>query len=223
MLNIKQRQMNLKFLNFYHKNIDGIEGTGTREAYKEFQRAYNLVVDGIYGVKTNGKLIETIKYVQGKIGAKQDGIAGNETKNKCKEYQKKRGLVADGICGEKTRAKLNELTWENIQYFKEAEFTCKCGCGANNIDLKLVEILDNIREHFGQACIVTSGTRCMKHNKNVGGVSNSRHLSGKAADIKINGVSGEDLLKYANILRNQGKIRYTYRMNNSNAIHIDIN
>lgn len=223
MLNIKQRQMNLKFLNFYHKNIDGIEGQGTKEAYKEFQRAYNLVVDGIYGVKTDSELIEVIKYIQGKTGANQDGIAGNETINKCKEYQKNNGLAVDGICGVNTREKLNELTWNSIKYFKREEFTCKCGCGANNMDLKLVEILDNIREHFGQACTVTSGTRCAKHNKNVGGVANSRHLSGKAADIKVNGVSGTELLKYTTQLKNEGKLRYTYRISGSNAVHVDIN
>lgn len=223
MLNIKQRQMNLKFLNFYHKNIDGIEGTGTKQAYKEFQKSYNLTVDGIYGAKTDSKLIEVIKCIQSKIGANQDGIAGNETTTKCKEYQAKNGLSADGICGEKTRAKLNELTWDNIKHFKKSEFTCKCGCGLNNIDIKLVEILDNIREHFGQACTVTSGTRCAKHNKNVGGVANSRHLSGKAADIKVNGVSGTELLKYTTQLKNEGKLRYTYRISGSNAVHVDIN
>ena len=61
MLNIKQRQMNLKFLNYYRKNVDGIEGAGTKEAYKAFQKEYGLSVDGIYGDKTNSKLIEIFK------------------------------------------------------------------------------------------------------------------------------------------------------------------
>ena len=66
MLNIKQRQMNLKFLNFYHSAIDGIEGTGTKQAYKEFQKTYSLTVDGIYGSHTNNKLIAVIKEIQTK-------------------------------------------------------------------------------------------------------------------------------------------------------------
>lgn len=222
MLNIKQRQMNLKFLNFYHKNIDGIEGSGTKQAYKEFQKTYNLTVDGIYGAKTNSKLIEVIKSIQSKIGANVDGIAGDETINKCKEYQKNHGLAVDGICGEKTRAKINELSWDDIKHFKKSEFTCKCGCGLNNIELGLVKVLDEIREHFGQACIINSGTRCTKHNKNVGGATKSRHLNGKASDIVVSGVNGATLLEYTTQLKNQGKLRYTYRINNSNAVHVDI-
>lgn len=49
MLNIRQRQINLKFLNFYKKNIDIVEGTAIKQAYKEFQKEYNLVKDSIYG------------------------------------------------------------------------------------------------------------------------------------------------------------------------------
>lgn len=221
MLNIKQRQMNLKFLNFYKGAIDGIEGTKTKQAYKDFQKAYNLTVDGIYGAKTDNKLTETIKWIQGEIGANVDGIVGDETTNKCKEYQVKNGLAADGICGVNTRAKLNEVTWDNIKYFKQSEFTCKCGCGLNNMDLKVVKIADEIREHFGQACIVNSGTRCASHNKKVGGVSNSRHLSGKAVDIYVKNVNGNTLLAYTKELVKQNKLRYTYLIA-GNAVHIDI-
>lgn len=222
MLNIKQRQMNLKFLNFYKKGIDGIEGVGTKQAYKEFQKAYNLTVDGIYGAKTDNMLAEVIKSIQNKIGANVDGVVGANTVAKCKEYQSKNGLTADGICGVNTRAKLNAISWDNIKYFKQSEFTCKCGCGLNNIDLRLVQVLDNIREHFGQACVVTSGTRCVKHNKTVGGVSNSKHIIGHATDIYVRNVSGKDLLAYTKKLVAEGKLRYTYLIVN-NAVHVDIN
>lgn len=224
MLNIKQRQMNLRFLNFYKGKIDGIEGVKTKQAYKDFQKAYNLTIDGIYGTKTDNKLTETIKWIQGKIGANIDGVAGNETINKCKEYQSKNGLAVDGICGANTRAKMNELTWDNIKHFKKEEFTCKCGCGMNNIDLNLVKILDEIREYFGQPVVVSSGCRCKNHNAKVGGVQGSRHVLGKAADIIVRNVSKDKVLAKCKKYVANGRARYTYT-NNSNmnkAVHIDI-
>ena len=204
MLNIRQRQMNLKFLGFYNKSIDGVEGEGTKQAYKDFQKTNGLVVDGIYGVNTDAKLIAVIKEIQKSLGVTADGVAGEIT----------------------TKARDNKnLSWDNIKHFKKTEFTCKCGCGMNNIDLKLVNVLEDIRNHFGQACVVTSGCRCATHNKRVGGVQGSRHVSGKASDIYVKGVSANTLLAYTKSLVSKGKLRYTYT-NSSNmngVVHVDIN
>jgi hypothetical protein len=203
MLNVKQRQMNLKFLGYYGGRIDGIVGNGTISAYEEFQRDYGLKVDGIYGPKTNAKLIEIIKAEQKALGVPQDGIAGPITVN-AKDNQK--------------------ITWDTIKYFKEGEFTCQCGCGLNNINLKLVVVLDKIRAHFGSAVIITSGCRCRKHNEEVGGVPESRHISGKAADFYVRNVAKSKVLAYCKELVNQGVLRYAYTnsTNMRNAIHIDI-
>lgn len=46
-------------------------------------------------------------------------------------------------------------------------------------------VLDPVREKLGQPIIVTSGFRSPAVNKKVGGVSNSQHLSGQAADIRL--------------------------------------
>lgn len=203
MLNIKQRQMNLKFLGYYKNNIDGIEGVGTKQAYKDFQKNNGLVVDGIYGNKTDAKLVAVIKEIQRNLGVAQDGVAGEIT----------------------TRARNNNTSWDNIKHFKKNEFTCKCGCGMNNISIELVKVLEEIRNHFGQPCTVTSGCRCATHNKRVGGVQGSRHVSGKASDIYVKGVSSSTLLAYTKSLVNQGKLRYTYT-NNSNmngVVHVDVN
>lgn len=223
MLNIKQRQMNLKFLNFYKGNIDGIEGMQAKQATKEFQKAYNLVQDGIYGAKTDSKLVSLIKDIQSKIGTSVDGIAGTNTINSCKTYQSNNGLAADGICGTNTRAKLAQNDWGSIKYFKKEEFDCPC-CKLNNINIAVVKVADQIREHFGSAATVNSGTRCVKHNKEVDGVADSRHLTGKAIDLYVKGVTGDRLLAYAQGLVKQGKLRYTYRISkNGSAVHIDIN
>ena len=47
-----------------------------------------------------------------------------------------------------------------------------------------VEVLQPIRDAWGQPIVVTSGYRCPKLNAAVGGVKGSQHLLGQAADIK---------------------------------------
>lgn len=50
--------------------------------------------------------------------------------------------------------------------------------------IALVEnVLDPAREAYGNPVIVSSGYRCKLLNKAVGGVDDSQHLSGEAADI----------------------------------------
>ena len=203
-MTMKRLQMNLKFLGYYGGEIDGIKGSKTLESIKKFQSDQNLTVDGIAGQKTIDRIRAIIVDIQKELRVTVDGVAGTET---ITAYNK---LV--GNC----------YNWDDIQYFKKDEFTCKCGCGLNNMNLKLVIIADRVREHFGKPAIVTSGSRCEKHNKEVGGVSNSRHLQGKAIDMYVQGIDGGELLKYLQKLVNAGELRYTYRINNGNACHFDI-
>lgn len=44
-------------------------------------------------------------------------------------------------------------------------------------------VLDPLRERYGKPVYVTSGYRCRRLNEAVGGVDNSQHLLGQAADI----------------------------------------
>lgn len=76
-----------------------------------------------------------------------------------------------------------------MRNFTRSEFACKDGCGFDEINPVLVEILDQIREHLDIPCKVTSGCRCEKHNKAVGGAPRSQHLLGNAADIKFKGIT----------------------------------
>lgn len=74
------------------------------------------------------------------------------------------------------------------KYFTEKEFACP-DCGLSALDPKLIDILDEAREEFGRPIIITSGTRCLKHNKKVGGKPNSAHLVrpdgwSKAVDVR---------------------------------------
>lgn len=112
MLNIYQRQINLRFYYYlYTGEIDGIEGNKTKEAYYNFQKRNNLVADKIYGENTNQKLINVIKNIQSKLNEKGynisvDGIVGDITINTLKDFQSKNNLVVDGIFGNNTCNKL---------------------------------------------------------------------------------------------------------------------
>lgn len=227
MLNIRQRQMNLQFLNYNCGGIDGIEGQKTKQAYRNFQRDFECLIDGIYGPETDRRLISVIDDIQARVGARVDGVAGNETIEKTKEWQRNHGLTPDGIAGAQTRnamTNVTEITWDDIKYFGKNEMTCRCGCGLNNTDLRLMQIADGIREHFGHPAVITSGCRCSKHNAEVGGVQGSRHVLGKAMDFYVQGVPVQELLSYCQQLVNEGQLRYTYT-NNTNmngVVHIDI-
>lgn len=89
-----------------------------------------------------------------------------------------------------------------MKWFKEQELCCKC-CGQlppfarGNIEALVCEVLDPAREKLGSPIVVNSGYRCPKHNKEVGGATNSQHLLGQAADIRfqVSGFKIQDLAK----------------------------
>ena len=72
---------------------------------------------------------------------------------------------------------------KNTKNFTVNEFTCKCGCGLNNVYQELLDMCQKIRDELGVPVRVNSGCRCVKHNAKVGGVRNSQHLNGVAADL----------------------------------------
>lgn len=80
--------------------------------------------------------------------------------------------------------------------FTVAEFASKDGSRAVFINPALPEYLQQARNHFGKPMIITSGYRTTSHNAKVGGVSNSHHVFGNAADVYIPGVSILDLYNY---------------------------
>ncbi len=74
--------------------------------------------------------------------------------------------------------------------FTRGEFKCQCGkCDYDTVDAELVMVLQGVRDHFGASVFVTSGNRCVEHNRNIGGSSNSYHVRGRAADIQVRGYS----------------------------------
>ena len=77
---------------------------------------------------------------------------------------------------------------------------------------------EKIRAYFGgRPYTVSSGYRCAKHNKDVGGVANSRHTIGKAMDGAISGVTANEAVKAAYAMG----CRYAYAID-TNYFHFDI-
>lgn len=73
------------------------------------------------------------------------------------------------------------------KHFCENEFRCKCGkCDGSvhpPMSQDLLNKLNILREACGVPLHVNCGYRCPEHNKAVGGVENSQHCLGLAADI----------------------------------------
>lgn len=81
------------------------------------------------------------------------------------------------------------------EHFNLCEFTRSATADKLHIDNTIPEelipnlknlceqVLEPLREHFDTPVIISSGYRCPQLNKAVGGVPNSQHLKGEAADI----------------------------------------
>ena len=85
------------------------------------------------------------------------------------------------------------------KYFKIDEFKCKCGncqLPENCPPQALIDVLENIREHFGKPVIINSGYRCKEHNAKVGGAPASRHTFGDAVDIRVSDTKTMDVYNY---------------------------
>ena len=76
--------------------------------------------------------------------------------------------------------------------------------------INLVQMLQVIRDTYGQPIIVGSGYRCSKLNRAVGGVSNSDHKYAAAADIKTVSDTFKDNKELWDVimrLKKEGKIQ----------------
>ena len=118
---------------------------------------------------------------------------------------------------------VDENNIKDFKNFELKELKCKCGgkyCNGypTGFSYELLEQLQNIRKHFGKAVIITSAVRCKQHNRDVGGVENSKHTQGKAVDFYVKGVSYKTLKKYVDTLPLNN---YTYNISGS-VMHHDI-
>ena len=88
-----------------------------------------------------------------------------------------------------------------------------------NLNALAEEVLEPVRERLGKPIVVNSGFRCPVHNAAVGGVANSQHTKGEAADITC-----DDNKRLAEIIEQLGKydqlIRYKRPGGSIRFIHV---
>lgn len=161
----KQRQHLLAYLGYYKMNVDGDWRSGSREACKAFQRDRELTVDGYGGPETDRAL--------------------------------KHAVYNDLEKPEPVDEDINVPTtagtfWDESEFFDREEFRCQCkGKYCNGFPVEpeeeLVRVCNEIRRRLGVPVSIVdsggSGVRCPRHNAAVGGVGNSNHLYGRAADL----------------------------------------
>lgn len=185
---------------------------------------------------TNKQIQNLLSYLGYYTGA-IDGIIGQASKSAIYDFQIQETCeMVDGTPGVETEAKLIEAVannrfkkkkedsvWERIKFFSRAEFECTCNHSYCNgfpaePDQKLVLLCEDIRSHFGTPVYIESGVRCPKRNAEVGGVYNSRHMNGWAADLWVEGYTAKQVLSY---VKKHKSVSYCYAITNKN-VHIDV-
>lgn len=161
-MTVKQRQHLLAYLGYYVGAVDGDWGNGSRGACADFQKDFGgITVDGHGGQETDKALRHAVAYDMLKV----DNVAEDT---------------------------LAASFWDEIEYFTRDEFRCQCGgkyCNGFPVEPEdeLVRVCNEIRRRLGVPVQIVdaggSGVRCEQHNANVGGVANSNHKYGKAADL----------------------------------------
>ena len=168
-MTIKQRQHLLAYLGYYVGAVDGDWGTLSQSACKAFQTDSGCIaVDGVGGPETDKQL----------------------------RYAVANDLFRWGPVENEVVVSKNETTtgtfWDEIEYFDREEFRCQCkGKYCNGFPVepqeKLVRTVNEIRRRLGVPVTIVesggSGVRCEIYNRIVGGVENSDHKTGNAADL----------------------------------------
>ena len=189
-MTIKQQQHLLAYLGYYVGDVDGKYGTLSKTATTAFQKDFGgLEVDGICGAATEKALTHAVAY--GMPAKKTDSTSGD--------------------------------FWDGIKYWSREEFRCQCGgkyCNGFPAEPseKLVRLADNVREHFDKPGHRSSGLRCKTWNAIQGGVSNSKHMTGKALDFRIEGKTSAQVLAYVQTLSD---VNYAYAID-SQHVHMDV-
>jgi len=102
-------------------------------------------------------------------------------------------------------------------YFNLSEFACPC-CKKIMLHPKLLVKLIELRKILEKPVYITSGYRCFEYNQKVGGVANSYHCIGLAADIKVKDINLIELLGYAEDVDFSGIGFYEKK----NFLHLDV-
>lgn len=188
----KQKQHLLAYLGYYVGNVDGIWGTLSETAMKAFKADFK--------------------------GLDTPNIPENSP-----EKALKHAVAYDLFKTEPVKEETGTF-WDEIEYFDRSEFKCKCGgkyCNGYPAepDERMVRIVDQLRKNLGVPITIVSGLRCKTWNAIRGGVSNSQHMYGEAADIYAKGVSQS---RVEAELDKIGGVRYHYPITGSSNVHFDV-
>lgn len=130
-----------------------------------------------------------------------DGIDGRKTQAALAAFRADYGVGADGLAGAvggmvpklENPVPVDTKTgtfWDEVEFFTRKEFRCTCKrCGGFPVEPEetMVFVVNEIRRRAGVPISIVdsggSGIRCKEHNAEVGGVANSEHLYGRAADL----------------------------------------
>lgn len=216
-MTVKERQCLLTVLkrnngeSYYTGEVDGIYGPLSRKAVEGFQRDYGgLTVTGEADEATDKAMRHAVCYGMPVMDVTDNNV-GNKS-DKDTNVPAKTGTF-----------------WDEIEFFDREEFRCQCFrhnnppfCDGFPVEPqeKMVRTVNEIRRRLGVPVTIVesggSGVRCPVHNANVGGVANSLHLTGNAADLHSN-KSPEEMAKIAEeVMGNTGGIGiYSW------GIHID--
>lgn len=112
--------------------------------------------------------------------------------------------------------RLNEF--QITENFNLREFQCPC-CHTVTLHPRLAASLQKLREAWGKPITVTSGYRCARHNAEAGGVPDSRHMRGLAADVAVPRAEQEKFRALARAAGFSKILPYPKR----NFVHLEIN
>lgn len=190
-MTVKERQCLLYYLGYYVGEIDGVWGQMSKTATRCFQKDFGLTDDGVCGVQTEKAMKHAVCY----------GVEKKTEESKSGDF------------------------WDEIEYFTREEFRCQCGgkyCNGFPVEPEetMVRTVDEIRRRLGVPVQIVdaggSGVRCKTHNANVGGVADSQHLYGKAADLHSSASPAKIAQVAENVMGNAGGIGiYSW------GIHVD--
>lgn len=110
--------------------------------------------------------------------------------------------------------------------FSLSEFKSKDGAATPNEVrhnlVKLASQLQTLRDHLNRKIHINSGYRSPEHNRAVGGVDESQHVLGKAADIVVDGLKPIEVKIAIEALIAQGEILQGGLSAYNRFVHYDI-
>lgn len=205
-MTVLQKQLMLAFMGCMDlKDVDGIWGPHSAACTEKLQRKLNIHPDGVWGAQTDDAVREYI-------------YAGEDLPDSVEELE-----AVDTFTGDAEFDRQLAERFNGIRYISPEEARCQCGgkyCNGFPVlpDRTMLELADDLREKAGAPLHRSSFLRCAQHNANEGGVKTSKHMSGKALDFFIEGLSGHQLLAMAQA---DPRTSYAYIISGQ-YVHVDV-